>query len=225
MKTPPQALHRISGWLVTVLVPVVLILAAVRLLLTPAFVRLEYLTPNFPPDAYGFTLEDRLHWAPLALTYLLNDADVSFLGDLRFADGSPVYDSRELHHMADTKRLVRVVLWVWYGTLAVLLGLGIWAWRAGWWLEFRRGLARGGWLTVALVVLVIGVALLSFGPLFVIFHRLFFEGDTWLFDRSTTLIRLFPMRFWRDAFVLVGGLALTGGLALALGAAPRKREP
>ena len=62
-------------WLVAILVPVILILTSVRLLLTPVFVQVEYRTPNFPPDPYGFTQQDRLYWSQIALEYLLNDED------------------------------------------------------------------------------------------------------------------------------------------------------
>ncbi|MGC8838342.1 MAG: DUF1461 domain-containing protein [Anaerolineae bacterium] len=222
MQGKSTLLPRILGWAVTVLVPVALTLTAVRLLLTPAFLHWEYRTPGFPPDPYGFTLEDRLRWALPTLAYLLNDAGPSFLTDLRFDDGTPLYDARELHHLEDTKRLVRGALRVWLGAWAALALLGAWAWRGRWCREFRQGLARGGWLTVALLGLVVLVALGSFGPLFVLFHRLFFEGDTWLFAYSDTLIRLFPLRFWRDAFLLAGGLALAAALALAWGARPRR---
>jgi integral membrane protein (TIGR01906 family) len=123
--------------------------------------------------------------------------------------------------MLDVKVLIQQVTWVWYLLLLALLGLGIWARVGRWWTSYRQGLARGGWITVGLVVVLVVVTVLSFGPLFVFFHRVFFEGDTWLFDYSTTLIRLFPMRFWQDAFIAVGVLTLAGGLALALGARPR----
>ena len=63
------------SWLVAILVPVMLILTAVRFLLTPAFVHLEYRTPNFPADPYGFTQEDRLYWSLIALDYLMNDEE------------------------------------------------------------------------------------------------------------------------------------------------------
>ena len=222
MEVQETRLHRAAGWLATVVVPVVLAVAVVRLLLTPAFVRLEYRTPNFPSDPYGFTLEDRLRWAPLAREYLLNDAGISFLGDLRLSDGTSLYDSRELRHMEDVKVLVGQALAVWYGAMVALLVLGVWAWRGTWWTSYRRALARGGWLAVILVGVVVLVILLSFGPLFVFFHRVFFQGDSWLFDYSTTLIRLFPMRFWRDAFMLVGVLTLGAGLALGLLAASPK---
>lgn len=215
-------LPRILGWAVTILVPVALTLTAVRLLLTPTFLHWEYRTPGFPPDPYGFTLEDRLRWAPLTLAYLLNDADLSFLTDLRLDEGAPLYNARELRHLEDTKRLVQGALRVWLGACAAVAFLGVWAWWGRWWGDYRRGLARGGWLTVAFLGLVVLVAAASFGPLFVLFHRLFFEGDTWLFAYSDTLIRLFPIRFWQDAFLLAGGLALAGALVLAWGARVRR---
>ena len=82
------------SWVVAILVPLVLILTSVRLLLTPAFVQLEYRTPNFPPDPYGFTQEDRLFWSKIALDYLQNDEGISFLEELQFEDGTAVYNAR-----------------------------------------------------------------------------------------------------------------------------------
>jgi len=76
---------------------------------------------------------------------------------------------------------------------------------------YRQALARGGWLTVALIGTLIVAIALSFNAVFVGFHKVFFEGETWIFLYSDTLIRLFPVRFWRDAFVTVGVLALLGG--------------
>jgi len=82
-----------------------------------------------------------------------------------------------------------------------------------------------------MALLLAGIAA-SFSFLFVGFHRLFFEGDTWLFLYSDTLIRLFPERFWLTAFVGIGaGTVLLAGLLLGLSAwrlrrlaGPRIRE-
>jgi uncharacterized membrane protein len=52
---------------------------------------------------------------------------------------------------------------------------------------------------------------------------LFFTGDSWLFLYSDTLIRLFPMRFWQDAFLFAGALDVLGGLALGLGLLPKRK--
>ncbi len=78
-------------------------------------------------------------------------------------------------------------------------------------------LQRGGWLTVALVVFIGILAGISFWQFFTLFHHLFFSGDSWLFLYSDTLIRLFPMRFWQDAFLFTGILDLVAGLGLGLG--------
>lgn len=218
----------ILSLLVTILVPFALIGIGLRVLLTPLFLQIEYNMPYFPPDEYGFTKEDRLKWAPYALDYLTNNEDISYLSDLEFDDGTPLYNERELSHMDDVKLVTQGALWVWYGALALLLLLGIWAWFGGWRPDYRLGLRRGGWLIVGLAVtigliVVIGIAVNPnvFWNFFTGFHTLFFEGDSWMFLYSDTLIRLFPIRFWQDAFLWAAVLALAGGIGLALGLKPK----
>jgi len=214
----------ILSWLVSILVPIALIGLAIRVLLWPIFYRTEYNMPYFPPDEYGFTKADRLKWAPYAVNYLVNNADISYLGDLKFEDGTPLYNERELSHMKDVKRVTQGALQVWYLSLAVLVLLGVWAWFGDWWDFYRLGLMRGGWLMVGLAVtigLIVVVGILVnpnvFDTFFIAFHSLFFEGDSWLFLFSDTLIRLFPIRFWEDAFLWAAVIALGGGIALGLG--------
>jgi integral membrane protein (TIGR01906 family) len=211
-----ETAFKILSWVVTILVPVVLVLTSVRLVMTPVFVYLEYQTPNFPADRYGFTLQDRLYWSRLALDYLLNDEGIEYLGDLQFPDGSLVYNERELKHMVDVKNVAQDALVIWYLTLGVTLILGVWAWFGGWWGNYYQGLGRGGWLTLILVGVTILLVLIGFGFFFVFFHDVFFDPGTWRFAFSDTLIRLFPERFWRDTFLAVGLLTGVGGLALAM---------
>src|SRR5512142_3170640 len=154
----------ILSWLVTILVPIALIGLGLRVLLTPLFLKVEYNMPYFPPDDFGFTKADRLRWAPYALNYLTNSSGISYLGDLKFDDGKPLYNERELSHMDDVKRVTQGALRVWYGTLVLLLLLGVWAWFGGWWQSYRLGLSHGGWLMVALAVIiglivVVGIAI------------------------------------------------------------------
>ena len=200
----------LAGVILTSLVPVVLLLTSLRLLLTDAFIYIEYRLPGFPEDSYGFTLEDRMQWAPVALDYLLNDEDIDFLADLQFDDGSALYNSRELKHMQDVKDLVGWVLGVWVGGMLLVMTIGMVLQAMGYreylWQSLRLG-ARI--MLLLMLVLAIGLAL-AFPYIFVGFHRIFFEGDTWLFRYSDTLIRLFPERFWRDAFVFVVALTVGG---------------
>lgn len=221
---PSLKTRSVLGWIVVIFVPFAIVLTGIRLIMTPAFLKTEYDMPGFPEDRYGFTKQDRLYWSNIALDYLLNPADISFLGDLRFDDGTAVYNERELIHMVDVKIALRITLWVWYIALAGLFTMGLWAWRADWLYEYRQGVARGGWLTVLFVSAIILLVLLSFSVFFVAFHNIFFEPGTWLFYYSDTLIRLFPERFWRDIFIYVGVFSFVVGLALALKAKPRSPQ-
>jgi len=205
------------SWLITILTPVVLILTFVRILLSPAFPPIEYALPGFPADTYGFTQPDRLRWSRYAIDYLLNNAGPEYLADLRFNDGTPVFNEREVSHMRDVKTVVVRILPIFYLALAALAILAFWAWYGGWKISFLIGLGRGGWLTAGLIAFLGALAATSFSQFFSAFHALFFSGDSWLFLYSDTLIRLFPIRFWQDTiFAIFGGAALSGiGLGLA----------
>ena len=205
------------SWLTTLLTPIFLLGLGLRILLTPIFYNIEYRLPWFPPDSYGFTMEDRLHWTPYAVNYLLNNADISFLGNLKFEDGSPLFNERELSHMHDVKGVTKGALRVWYIAVVLLVGLGALAWFGNWWQAYRQGLVRGGWLMIGLVVLIGLFGAIAFWQFFTLFHELFFKGDSWLFLYSDTLIRLFPIQFWQDAFLWAGLISVGGALALALG--------
>jgi integral membrane protein (TIGR01906 family) len=212
-----KILPKVLSWFVTLLLPVALTFLGVRLLLTHAFPEIEYRLPGFPADMYGFTLQDRLRWSRISIDYLLNNADISFLSDLRFMDGVPLFNERELSHMQDVKGVVQPVLWVGYGVWCVMLGLGLWARFGGWWSEYKHGIRRGGWLTVGLVVVFGILAGVSFWQFFTVFHALFFTGNSWQFLFTDTLIRLFPMRFWQDTFLFAGILDVLAGLVLGMG--------
>jgi integral membrane protein (TIGR01906 family) len=222
-------------WFIVLAVPIALVLTAVRMLISPLYLQIEYNTPGFPGDSYGFSKADRIYWATFAVDYLVNDADILFLADLRFPEGqttppatcrymddcTKLYNERELEHMLDVKNVVQRALWVWYASLGLLLVTGILAYLDGWKAEYRRAIRSGGWLTVALIVGIILFVLLAFGVIFVWFHEIFFTSGTWTFLFSDTLIRLFPERFWRDTFLAVG--LLSGGAGLALGILLRDR--
>lgn len=211
MKNPA---FTILWWLISIVTPVFLTLTAVRLLMTPVFLQIEYNLPGFPADPYGFTKQERLYWSGIALEYLLNDSGIEFLANLRFEDETPLYNPRELRHMVDVKNVVQGTLRVWYGLLVLFLASGIYAWKSGRWSEFRRALQRGGLWTLFLLGGILLFVLIGFGIFFVAFHNAFFEPGTWTFLWSDTLIRLFPERFWRDTFLFAGSLAMLGGLFL-----------
>lgn len=207
---------RLISVLITLAVPVMIWVGIIRLLVTPVFVNLEYNLPNFPEDTYGFSKGERLAYAHRARRYLINDAGIAYLGDLQFDDGSPLFIARELRHMKDVKAVIRGAFAAFWGALIVTLGGVIWAWRRDKWRVLVSALSSGGWLTLIVIISILILTLVSFRTLFFGFHRIFFQGNTWLFRYSDTLIRLFPMRLWRDAFIAFGVLSAGSGLLLGL---------
>ena len=227
-----KLLHGTAKWFVAICVPFALIMLGVRLLLTPLYLQFEYRMPGFPPDDYGFTAAQRLQWGTYGINYLTNNEPASYLGDLRIESGRPVFTSREVSHMEDVKKLVLAMLRWWYISLGVLLSLGVWAWKADWVATYRAGLRTGGFLTLALAVTAALLGTLGasgsgdlFWEFFSGFHGLFFSGESWLFAYSDTLIRLYPIRFWQDTLLYLGGLAATGATSLVIGLRERRGEP
>jgi integral membrane protein (TIGR01906 family) len=219
-----KILAALLRWLVIVSIPLVLIGTGLRLLLLPGYLQLEYRMPHFPVDPYGFSTSDRLHWATLSWRYLVDPSEDASLAALAFADGSPVFNEREVGHMADVKAVVRAALAAWIAGLAVLAAAGVFFRQAGRLPEYRRAVRNGGWLTIGLagfIGMIVALGMVAdpaiFWEFFTVFHGLFFEGDTWLFAYSDTLIRLFPIRFWQDTFLVAALIILAGGFALAFG--------
>ncbi|HNT22898.1 MAG TPA: TIGR01906 family membrane protein [Anaerolineales bacterium] len=221
----PGWLLKILRFLITVLVPVVLTLTAVRAMLSPWYLEFEYRTPMFPDDYYGFTMGERLAYGRVAVEYLVNDAGIEFLGDLRFPEGQEtpapscanmvdctyMYNDRELEHMLDVKNVVQGALRVWIAAFILLVTFGFWAWKEEWLPDYLQAVRRGGLLTIILIGVILLLVVAAFGFIFVNFHRIFFAEGTWTFLYSDTLIRLFPQRFWRDTFFMVGGLSAALG--------------
>jgi integral membrane protein (TIGR01906 family) len=201
-----------------ILIPIVLIISSVWILLNTArwWVQIEYRLPGFPEDRFGFTLEDRLYWSAIDIEFLLNDEDLDYFDDFRLEDGSPMHNQRELRHMDDVKRLIHAV---WY-----VLGIGMTLCLI---LEVSLGrfanarialetLKKGARNTLILVLLLILGVIVAFGILFVGFHRVFFEGNTWLFLFSDTFIRLYPERFWRDTFIFLALITAVASVVVYL---------
>lgn len=209
-------LARVAYWFVVLTLPVVLLMVASRLVMTPAFLTLEYTRAGFPPDPYGFTVEDRLLYGPLGLQYLLERHPISFLaeqtlpGDRCFppqATECPMFNARELQHMVDVQNVTWMLVVV-AGAAAILCVLTmsvLWRQRA-----LLLAAVDVASMTLIIAVLTVAVAVVfAWDVFFDTFHALFFEDGTWRFFYSDTLIRLYPEQFWMDAAIAVGALSVT----------------
>ncbi len=208
-----SGLIRVAQSFITIAFPVVLVLLAARLVMTPPFLQFEYNRADFPPDPYGFTQADRLESAPYALNYLLNGADIDYLGSMTFSDGSALYEATELRHMHDVKLVTQAAFGIAAaaGLLAIAAGIALLRVKR---LALVNALFSGSLLTLAIVAAIIVVAVTSWESFFVTFHQLFFQSGTWYFPTSDTLIRLFPEQFWFDAALTIGGITVVTALAV-----------
>jgi integral membrane protein (TIGR01906 family) len=214
----PSWLAGALGLFLVISLPAFLILTSVRIVMSQAFLRLEYNRPGFPADPFGFTKADRLKYAPYAVRYLLNNAGISYLGSLTFDNGTPLFNDRELRHMHDVKHVARVAF-----KIHLILGLELAAalillpWRRDTLRVLWRGLSDGAILAISLIAALVILALTAWNFFFDNFHRILFKGDSWEFSTSDSLIRLFPQQFWFDAALSIGLLTLLGAALIITG--------
>lgn len=209
---------RVYRWFLTLILPPLLTLGAIRLLITDAYLHLEYNKPDFPADLYGFTLEDRLRYGPPTARALIDGSGAAVFRALQLPDGTPLYNEREIKHLVDVQNVTIPAMYALIGLIIVLIGLTVWLrrtepGRAAW----RAGLRGGAILTLSLLIALVVYILLDWNHFFDSFHALFFAEGTWRFYYTDSLIRLFPIRFWQDAAITVGVLcAAASGLILFL---------
>ncbi len=210
--------HHLFSWFITITLPFVLIMFSIRVLFTPLFLTFEYNFPGFPADNFGFSNAERMQWGKDSMQYLFDRNGKHSLANLQFNNGSKIYNEREISHMLDVKILLLQSLNIFYLTLFFYAIMIATAWKTDWVHFIWRGFFRGGWFTISLVALILAGIMINFDQLFTLFHKLFFTGDTWLFNYSDTLIRLFPMRLWQDAFIFMGIITLgTAVLFITIG--------
>lgn len=202
------------AWLVTLGVPVLLVLGSVRLVMTPQYLSFEYHRPDMTADYYGFTLDDRLRWGPIGVEYLLSDADISLLGDLRFPSGGALFTPRELQHMVDVKHVTVAAFSVLLvaGIIVPLAAVALI--RMGRGVQLRNALFRGAVLTLGAIAAVVFSAIVAWDTFFTLFHQAFFADGTWVFYTSDTLIRLYPEKFWFDAAITIGVIVIGGAFVI-----------
>ena len=192
--------------------------------MNPAFAEFEYDRSGFPLDSYGMETRERKQWAGFSIRYLTNNKSIDYLGNLQTFNGEKIFTESELSHMADVKTVVQRSLTAWYVVCGLSIAILLWFIIMRQWSSIRKALNAGGWVTIGLLGTLLIFLTVSFDKLFEYFHRLFFQDGTWTFLESSTLIRLFPFEFWRDAFVSVIVFTLIGGILLVV-LTKKKRAP
>ncbi len=189
-------MNRSAAWLsgvIVILMPFCIILTSLYVFMTPAFVQFEYSQPGFPPSE-RFTPEARYYNATQTVRYVVGQMSLTDLENLG------VYNDREIKHLVDVQNVARAAFTVHaLSGLLIALGLIVLARSPLTRLWAARSLWSGAILTL-LVIAAIGIfSLVAFDQFFVTFHHLFFEGNSWLFLYTDSLIQFYPEPFWEAA--------------------------
>lgn len=205
--------------LVALAVPPILVVNALRVLANDSFVRFEYGRDGFPADRYGLTEDERERLALLGLRSIRPGTEgVVLLERATLPDGSPAFDARELSHMEDVRSVFGAALRAQLVALVVIAALALGLAWTGLRSAVPRGLELGALATLAVAALGVPFILLGFDRFFTRFHEMFFEGDSWRFSDTDTLIRLYPERFWQDVSQLAAAITVAQAVVLALAA-------
>ena len=95
---------------IAILLPFILLMAGVRLIMTPSFPQLEYARPGFPADPHEHRRTQQMECIRGELFGERRGDQLP--GQLKFADGG-LYAPSELEHMVDVKEVVQGAL-PWY---------------------------------------------------------------------------------------------------------------
>ena len=200
-------------------VPIVLVVMPIRVLMHPRWVLFEYARPNFPPDVFGFSAQERTRLAITGIESIIGPRGGVVLQEAQLADGPPAFNEREVSHMLD----VRVVTGnIYLAQVALLMAAAVAMITLTRQHETRAAapaaLLTGAIATIVLLVALVFFVLTGFDTFFTAFHRVFFSGDTWLFNFSDTLIRLYPPQFWFDAATVIGVTSIVEAVVLGVAA-------
>ena len=98
------------------------------------------------------------------------------------------YNTREIKHLQDVKRLIKRLRIV----MLVLLIL----------FKFVFNFEIPSRIIIVSAIALFVLTLVFFYRVFTIFHKVFFQDGTWTFDHQTEILsRVFPLAFWRHYFL------------------------
>jgi len=205
---PRWLLPTLLVFVITLAVPVILILSNVLLFMNPAWLAFQYSQPGFP-QAELFSAKDRLYFGSESIEYVRGNRTLEQFRALG------VYQEREIKHMIDVRVLVdRVKIVLPVVALWAILALIVLARQPGTRAVAARALLNGALLTLGLFVVIGLFAAVGFNTFFTLFHRIFFEGDTWLFNYTDSLIQFYPLPFWFATSIALVGLTIAEALVV-----------
>ena len=197
----------IARILIIGLMPFFLLITNTNIVFQHWFVNWQYAQADFPP-APTIRPDERQAVGLAALDFVRGALPLSDFVALK-VNGQTAFNPREVSHMVDVRRVLAGAF-----TAQIIMGLLILASLFVVRRSAGRTLMWAGIFTIAVVILLGIFAATSFDLFFTLFHRLFFEGSSWLFNDTDTLIQLYPEELWYNGSLLIVGLTVLQAILL-----------
>lgn len=160
----------------------------------------------------GLSREEIIEAYDEVLDYCIGASDEFSAGVLPFSESGSA-------HFADCRRLFILDLWLFFGSMAVIVLLKLY--RRRYEIPRLRGHGAPFWgaAGIGAVLLVIGAAAATnFDRAFTMFHSLFFPGeDNWIFDPALDpIITLMPEEFFRNCAIFILAVLIAACAAIII---------
>ena len=113
-----------------------------------------------------------------------------------------------IQHFAEVKAIFVTFYYLLAITLVLLVPLFIFGWKRKYFINLKVSA-----ITTVVLPLLVGLACsINFDQAFVLFHKIFFRNDYWLFDPMTDpIINLLPSEFFLHCAIVIIAIVLAGG--------------
>ena len=184
-------------WAVALLVPFVVFVTCLRFTLTPLYFRGEYGFRYTLDQFQVYTKYDLIKRASLITDYLTTDKEVGYLYRNQFLDGTRMFDEQVLRLLQETKKEIKFVFTIWYGSLILMFLTGLFTWSTNQRKALHQGVKFGGYLAVCL------------SPFFALL------GNSLLsHNQDSSALQIFPMPIWMDMIIFSSILTAVIGALL-----------
>jgi integral membrane protein (TIGR01906 family) len=157
--------------------------------------------------------------ARMWIKYLNGQSDTPQLTVSKNGKDAPLYNSKEITHLADVRKITDLFRLLQGVSIVLLLAAGLLLYFKDDVTRLITGLRNGAVISLAFTGILVVWALVDFDGLFYMFHVLSFSNDLWILDpRTDYLIMMFPESFFNDAAMLVvSSIIVESVLLLAAG--------
>jgi integral membrane protein (TIGR01906 family) len=157
--------------------------------------------------------------ARMWIKYLNGQSDTPQLTVSKNGKDSPLYNSKEITHLADVRKITDIFRVLQVLSIIMLFITGLLLYFKGNFIQLIAGLRDGALIALVFTGILVVWAIADFEDLFYLFHIVSFSNDLWLLDPATDyLIMMFPESFFNDAAMLVVGSIILESILLLIAA-------